>query len=60
MLPELPIEQRNMENTFKNMPSHPYYLIAAGQGFTKVTFPDGTQSTSDEIKKSLGYCQLFA
>lgn len=60
MLPELPIEQRNMENTFKNMPPHPYYLIAAGQGFTKVTFPDGTQSTSDEIKKSLGYCQLFA
>lgn len=49
-----------MTNTFKNLPEHDYYLIAAGEGVKNVKWPDGTVTSASDIKRELGYPQLFA
>ena len=47
-------------NTFKNIKLTPYRLIAAGAGVSKTLLPDGTEMGASDLKRELGYCQLFA
>ena len=47
-------------NTFKDIKLTPYRLIAAGAGVAKTTLPDGTELGASDLKRELGYCQLFA
>ena len=52
--------EQNWTNPFVGISLTPYRLIAAGAGVAKVTLPDGTETGSSELKRELGYCQLFA
>ena len=41
-------------------PGEPYMLIAAGSGPKKVMLPDGTETSTHDVKRDLGYPQLLA
>lgn len=60
MLQELTKDQQDWTNPFKNLPKKPYQLIAAGEGVKNVQWPDGTITSASDIKRNLGYPQLFA
>lgn len=47
-------------NTFKAVSHTPYSLIAAGDGARNIMLPDGSKVDCGDIKKELGYPQLFA
>lgn len=52
--------EQNWTNPYKNISLTPYRLIAAGGGSGKVQLPDGTELSPSDLKRELGYCQLFA
>lgn len=52
--------QQNMTNTFKNVSKTPYLLIAAGEGARNIKLPDGSTVNASDVKRDLGYPQLFA
>ena len=51
---------QDFSNPFKNLKCDSYLLIAAGAGPKNVEFPDGTIVNASDVKKRLGYPQLFA
>ena len=51
---------QDMTNTFKNVDRCPYLLIAAGEGARNIPLPDGTTVNASDVKRDLGYPQLFA
>lgn len=55
----MPIIQ-DFTNTFKDLPPMDYLLIAAGEGPRNVHLPDGRIVNASDIKRDLGYPQLFA
>lgn len=57
---ELKQEDQNMTNTFKNISLSPYRLIAAGEGPKNVLMPNGETLSASDLKRDLGYDQLFA
>lgn len=54
------MENQIFTNTFKNISLTPYRLIAAGEGARNVKLPDGSVVNCSDIKRDLGFCQLFA
>ena len=51
---------QDFSNPFKNFKSDDYLLIAAGEGVSNVEMPDGAILSASDIKRQLGYPQLFA
>jgi len=52
---------QDFTNPFKNYKQEDYLLIAAGGGsFNNIEMPDGKIVSASEIKRDLGYPQLFA
>lgn len=49
-----------MTNPFKGISKTPYMLISAGEGPRNVKLPDGSIVNAADIKRDLGYPQLFA
>lgn len=52
--------EQNFTNTFKNISLSPYRLIAAGEGARNIVMPDKSVINCSDIKRDLGYPQLFA
>ena len=51
---------QNMTNPFIGVEKTPYLLISAGEGPKNVKLPDGTIVDAADVKRDLGYPQLFA
>lgn len=51
---------QDFTNPFKNYKQDKYLLIAAGEGVRDVEMPDGTTLNAADVKRMLGYPQLFA
>lgn len=51
---------QDFTNPFTNYIQKDYLLIAAGEGVNNVEMPDGTILDASQVKRSLGYPQLFA
>lgn len=51
---------QDFTNPFKNYNQEEYLLIAAGEGAKNVEMPDGTVLNASDVKRDLGYPQLFA
>lgn len=51
---------QNFTNPFKDFVSDSYMLIAAGEGVKNAEMPDGTILSASDVKRDLGYPQLFA
>ena len=49
-----------MNNFTTRLPSEPYLLVAAGSGPKNIELPDGTITSTSEVKRELGYPQLLA
>lgn len=51
---------QDFTNPFKNYIQEDYLLIAAGEGVNNVDMPDGSVLSASDVKRDLGYPQLFA
>lgn len=51
---------QDFTNPFKNYKQDKYLLIAAGEGVGDVEMPDGSILSATDVKRNLGYPQLFA
>ena len=60
MINELHVSQQDWTNPYKNLSRSPYGLICAGAGVRNVQWPDGTITSCEDIKRDLGFDQLFA
>lgn len=52
--------EQNFTNTFKNVAKKPYSLICAGEGMRNILLPDSTIINASDVKRDLGFDQLFA
>ena len=52
--------KQDLTNPFIGISKTPYHIIAAGEGAKNVKLPDGTTTSASQIKRELGYDQLFA
>lgn len=51
---------QDFSNPFKNYKQNSYLLIAAGEGVSNVEMSDGSTLSAADVKRNLGYPQLFA
>lgn len=54
------LENQIWDNPFKDYKQDKYLLIAAGEGARNIKMPDGSIVNCSDIKRDLGYPQLFA
>lgn len=51
---------QDFTNPFRDYVQEEYLLIAAGEGAKNISMPDGTVLNASDVKRKLGYPQLFA
>ena len=51
---------QDFTNPFLNVSKKPYHIIAAGEGARNIELPDGTVVNASDVKRDLGFDQLFA